>query len=412
MRATLIGISALLLGAGAINLGLGLQSSLLGLRAGIEQFSIITTGLVMSSYYAGFVGGSLVAPLIVNRVGHIQTFSAFASLASAAALCHAVFVEPVTWIILRAITGLCFAGLSLVTESWLNERSSNLNRGALLSVYFVTILGATALGQALLAIAPPTGYELFVLVSVIISIAIVPVTLTTKAMPNEIEPERLGLKRLYEISPVGVIGCFGAGLGSGAFWALGAVYAQDIGLSTSDIVLFMILLIGGGMVTQWPLGRLSDLIDRRWVISGISLAMAAVGALIATGTVTQGLWLFVFAGLTGGLLLPLYGISIAHANDYMKMKDFVPASASLLLIYGCGAMGGPIIATMVMSVLGPEGLFVHAAAISAVVCVFALFRMMRRAKAPDADSAKFTVVPRTTAMVFELDRRSEDESKD
>ena len=173
MRNTLIGISTLLLGAGAINLGLGLQGSLLALRANLEGFGVVLTGLIMSSYYAGFVIGSIFAPSIVNRVGHIRTFSAFASLASAAALCHAVLIEPVTWMIFRAITGVCFAALCLVAESWLNERSTNLNRGALLSTYFVVILGATALGQLLLPIAPIAGYDLFVAVSVIISLSLV-----------------------------------------------------------------------------------------------------------------------------------------------------------------------------------------------------------------------------------------------
>lgn len=408
MRTTLIGISALLLGAGAINLGMGLQGSLIGLRAGIENFSTILTGVVMSSYYAGFVIGSLLAPRIVNRVGHIRTFSVFASLSSAATLCHAAFVDPVSWIILRTLTGLCVAGLCLVLESWLNDRSSNVNRGALLSVYFVTILAATALGQILLIAAPASGYDLFVLVSVIVSLALVPVALTSTPMPHEIAPNRMALKRLFATSPVGIVGCFGAGLSTGAFWGLGAVYAQGIGLPITQIALFMTFMIAGGMAAQWPLGRLSDKIDRRLIIAAMSLGMAIVGTVIATGAVHDAPWLFVLGACAGALLLPLYSISIAHANDFMEARDFVPASASLLLIYGCGAAAGPIVATLFMSRFGPEGLFIHAAVTTSVVGLFAVYRMTQRPPVPEEDSSKFAVLPRTTAMAFELDPRSDE----
>ncbi|MCP5363857.1 MAG: MFS transporter [Hyphomicrobiales bacterium] len=408
MRTTLIGISALLLGAGAINLGMGLQGSLIGLRAGIENFSTILTGVVMSSYYAGFVIGSLVAPRIVNRVGHIRTFSVFASLSSAATICHAALIDPISWIILRALTGLCFASLCLVLESWLNDRSSNLNRGALLSVYFVTILAATALGQILLIAAPASGYDLFVLVSVIVSLALVPVALTSTPMPHEIAPNRMALKRLFATSPVGIVGCFGAGLSTGAFWGLGAVYAQGIGLPITQIALFMTFMIAGGMAAQWPLGRLSDKIDRRLIIAAMSLGMAIVGTVIATGAVHDAPWLFVLGACAGALLLPLYSISIAHANDFMEARDFVPASASLLLIYGCGAAAGPIVATLFMSRFGPEGLFIHAAVTTSVVGLFAVYRMTQRPPVPEEDSSKFAVLPRTTAMAFELDPRSDE----
>lgn len=411
MQVTLISISSLLLGAAAINLGLGLQGSLLGLRAGVEEFSTIVTGLIMSSYYAGFVLGSLISPPLVNRVGHIRTFSAFASLASAAALCHAVFVDPISWIILRALTGLCFAALCLVMESWLNEKSTNQNRGTLLSTYFVSILGATALGQLLLIVAPVAGYDLFVMVSVIISVALVPIALTSTTVPTDIEPVRMGLKKLFRVSPVGVVACFGSGLTTGALWALGAVYAQAVGLAKSDIALFMTLMVFGGMAAQWPLGKLSDVIDRRFVISTMSLAMVLVGGLIASGTVTGGPWLFVLGALAGGLLLPLYGIAIAHANDFMEVKDFVPASASLLLTYGVGAAMGPLAATLVMNYSGPEGLFIHAAVTTAAIGVFSIYRMFRRSPVSEEDRIDFAMVPRTSAMAFELDPRSDEEAE-
>jgi len=408
MRNTLIGISALLLGAGAINLGLGLQSSLLGLRANLEGFSLVMTGLVMSSYYAGFVGGSAFAPSIVNRVGHIRTFAAFASLASAAALCHAVVVEPITWMILRAITGVCFAALCLVAESWLNERSTNVNRGALLSTYFVIILGATALGQMLLPLAPIAGYDLFVVVSVIISLALVPVALTSTPTPVEIEQERMSLRRIFEISPVGFVGCLGAGLTSGALWGLAAVYGKNIGLTTEDTAIFVSVVIFGGLLTQWPLGKLSDIIDRRYVIVGVSIGMGIVGALIASISQINENWIFVAGALAGGLALPLYGLSIAHTNDFIETRFFVPASATLLLIYGIGAMFGPFLAALFMQFMGPSGLFVHSAIVYAGVGLFTLYRITQRAPVPKGEAENFSMVPRTSSMAFEMDSRSEE----
>ncbi|WP_262690925.1 MFS transporter [Kordiimonas aestuarii] len=410
LRVTLIGIFALLLGAGALNLGMGLQASLLGVRAGLEGFPTLLIGLIMSSYYAGFVVGSLLAPKIVSRVGHIRTFSAFASLASAAALCHAVFVDPLSWAIMRGLTGVCFAALCLVTESWLNERSSNLNRGTVLSIYFVVILASTAAGQAFLMMAPPSGYDLFIFVSVIISVALVPISLTSTPTPEISEPRRMALRRLYGISPVGVSGCFGAGLITGAFWALGAVYAQGKGLPTDDIAIFMTLVVGGGVVTQWPFGRLSDKMDRRYVIAGITIAIAALGAVAGLGLFPDGQGLYVLGALMGGLVLPLYGLVIAHANDFLEPEDFVPASASLLLLYGIGAVVGPMVATVVMKVAGPDGLFLHLGIAAALLAVFTSYRMTQRSAAPSDESADFVFAAQGVSPVsFELDPRAETE---
>lgn len=417
LRATLISIFALLLGAGALNLGMGLQASLLGVRAGMESFPTVLIGLVMSSYYAGFVAGSLTAAKVVNRVGHIRTFSAFASLTSAAVILHAVFVNPWSWILFRSLTGFCVASLSLVTESWLNERASNLNRGTVISIYFVVTLGATALGQTLLIVAPPSGYDLFVLVSVVISVALVPVALTSTPMPAISPARRMALRDLYAISPVGLVGCLGAGLVTGAFWGVGAVYAQSIGLHTSQIALFMTLVIGGGVVTQWPLGRLSDLMDRRYVIAGVTLGITAISLLFFTGIVGStgpDTLFFALAALLGGLVLPLYGLTISHANDFMKPQDFVPASASLLLSYGVGAAIGPLAATLVMSLMGSHGLFLHLSVAASLVALFTLYRMSRRpGPAPQAETAEpapaVVPVPGTTGLVYEIDPRAEDE---
>lgn len=411
LRMTLVGIAALLIGAGALNLGMGLQASLLGVRAGLENFPTLLIGMIMSSYYAGFVLGSIYAPRVVAQVGHIRAFSAFASLASAAALCHAVFVDPYSWLLFRALTGFCFAALCLVTESWLNARADNLNRGTVLSVYFVLILTCTALGQGFLMMAPPSGYDLFVFVSVIISVALVPIALTSTPTPELSAPERMPLARLYALSPVGAAGCFASGAIAGAYWGLGAVFAQGQGLQADAIAIFMMLLVGGGVLTQWPLGRLSDLMDRRIVIAGLALAIFVLGGAVALDMVPRG-FLYATAALMGGLVLPLYGIALAHTNDHLDAEDFVPAGATLLVLYGIGAAVGPLLGTVAMDVMGPNGLFLHLAVAAGVLGLFALYRTTQRAAVDTDEMADFVPVASTTAAAFELDPRSDtDEDK-
>jgi len=409
MTRVISSVMALLIGAAALNLGLGLQASLLGLRAGAEGFTTIQTGLIMSSYYAGFVLSSFLAPSIVNRVGHIRTFSALASLASAAALLHALFVDPYSWIIFRLITGACFAGLCLVTESWLNERSTNLNRGTLLSIYIIVILAASALGQFGLALAPIDSYELFAFVSVVISIALVPIALTSTVTPTDIEPTWMRFPKLYKKTPVGLIGCLGAGLGTGAFWGLAAVYAHEIGYNAEQTSAFLALMICGGMLSQWPLGKLSDRIDRRYVIGGLCLTMSGVGFFIGLFTNGTEPWLFYMGMAAGALIIPLYSISIAHANDRMQPKDYVSAGASLLIVYGSGATAGPLMATLIMDIVGPEGLFLHAACVLSIVGLFALYRTLVRSNVSEEDMVEFGIVPRTSPMTFVLDPRTDEE---
>ncbi|NVJ97532.1 MAG: MFS transporter [Alphaproteobacteria bacterium] len=411
LRATLIGIAALLLGAGALNLGMGLQASLLGVRAGIEDFPTLLIGLVMSAYYAGFVAGSIYAPKVVARVGHIRTFSAFASTASAAAICHAVFVDPISWIVFRAMTGFCMAALCLVTESWLNARATNVNRGTVISVYFVVTLSATAGGQTALMLAPPSGYNLFVFVSVIISMALVPIALTSTPSPALSPPSRMGIKQLYGTSPVGVVGCLFAGIISGGYWSLGAVFAQAKGLPADQIAVFMTLLVTGGVITQWPLGRLSDLMDRRIVVGFVALLVVVTGIVVSLGLLPDDPWLYVMGAAMGGLALPLYGLVLAHTNDHLEPEDFVPAGATMLVLYGIGAVIGPLAGTAAMGALGPAGLFMFLTLMGALLALFTFYRMTRRAGVDMEEADDFVMVTNTTAMAYELDPRSEEEDE-
>lgn len=397
----------LLGGVAVLLLGGGLQGTLLGVRAGLELFPVQATGLIMSAYYAGYLAGFFVSPDMVHRVGHIRSFAVFASIASAVALLHALYVEPLAWGLLRFMSGMCFAGLFMVVESWLNATATNETRGAVLSVYMIVQLTALAGGQLLLNLSDPTGFPLFVITSVLMSLGLVPVALSSTTGPVLTAPTTLALAELYRISPLGVVGCFGSGLALGAFWGMGPLFAFSAGLSTSGVAWFMSLGILGGIVLLWPIGRLSDRHDRRLIITAVAFAIVATSLAVA---VTAGRWL----GLTlaaiaffGGCAFPLYSLSVAHLNDSLEAEEMVAASSSLLLVYGVGAILGPYLGSVFMSLVVPEGLFLFVAGAGALVALFALYRMSQRAPVPVEERAGFVALPRTSPVVLELDPRAE-----
>ena len=387
MIAAIAATWALLLGMALLMVANGLQASLVGLRATLEGFSTTTTGLVMSGFYLGFMLGSILTPMALRRVGHVRVFAALAALGSVAALVHAVFVEPVSWTLMRILTGLCFAGLYVVAESWLNDRATNQTRGQLLSVYVVISLGGMGVGQLLLNVASVRGFELFILASVLVSVAVVPILLSAGPTPAFTASSRLGLRRLYALSPLGVIGTMGTGLANGVLVGMGAVFGNQAGMSAAQISLFMGAMFLGGVLLQWPIGRLSDRFDRRLVITLVTFlaALAAVGGIAVSGVSETGLFLFI--ALLGGSSLPLYSLCIAHANDHLEPSQMVAASASLVLVMGIGASLGPLTAGAIMSAVGPNGYFWCLAAVHGVIGVFALYRMAARPALPLDDQA-------------------------
>jgi len=373
---------ALLLGMGMLMLGNGLQGSLLGIRAVSEGFGTTVTGLVMTGYYVGFLAGSTLTPRIVLNVGHVRVFSALASLASVAILVHAAAVEPLTWAAMRFVTGFAYAGLYVVAESWLNDRATNESRGQLLSVYMVVLFSGLALGQLLLNVADPAGVFLFLLASVMISLAIVPISLTAGPTPAFETITKISIRQLYRLSPLGVLGASATGMAHGTLFALGAVYGERIGLSVAEISLLMGVAVTGGIVAQWPIGRLSDRFDRRRVITAVAL-LAAIFALLAA--IFGGTSFALLLGLTfllGCMTLPMYSLCIAHTNDYLKPTQMVRAGATLVLAGGIGACLGPPLAATLMGAVGPVAFFAFLAGVHAAIGLFAVYRMTRRASKP------------------------------
>jgi MFS family permease len=388
---------ALFVGLGMLMLGNGLQNSLLGIRAGQEAFSTEATGLVMASYYVGLLVGALVTPKVVGKVGHVRVFAALASTASTAALLHAVFVDPWLWGGMRMISGFCYAGLYIVAESWLNDRATNETRGTLLSVYMVVVLGGMAASQYLLNLADPNGFLLFVLASVLVSMALVPISVSVAPTPDFTAPEPLGLRALYHTSPLGMIGALGTGMANAALYSMAAVYAGAVGFTVSQIAVFISANILGGMVFQWPIGRLSDKLDRRRVITAVTFAaaLAALAAGVAARGELVGLYAMMF--LLGGMSLPMYSLCIAHTNDYLTPKQMVSASGTLMMVGGAGAVLGPIVVSLLMRGMGPDGFFACVGAVHAAIGLFALYRMTRRAPLPLEEQGASVPVASTVA---------------
>ncbi len=393
MVAAVAGVWALLLGMALLMIGNGLQGSLLGVRASLEGFPTLVTGLLMSGYYVGFLAGSTLTPKLVARVGHIRVFGALASLASTAILLHALLVLPVPWGLMRLVSGFCYAGLYVVAESWLNDQASNQTRGRLLSVYMVVSLGGMALGQGLLNVADPAGPRLFILVSILVSLAVIPMLLSARPGPPFAALAKVSPRTLYRASPLGVVGMFGTVMAHGAFFGMAAVYGRAAGLSVREISLLIGLWLAGGVLLQWPIGRLSDALDRRRVLTAVTFAAAllALAAPVLLGRSEVGL--LVVVTLFGGLALPMYSLCIAHANDFLEPEQMVQASGTLVLIGGIGASLGPVSAALVMASIGPHGFFWWLAAIHAAIGVFAVWRMTQRRALPLAEQGPYVALP-------------------
>ena len=413
MASALAALSALLVGVALLLLGNGLQNTLLGVRAGIEGFPTLATGALMSAYFIGYIGGSLYGPMLVRRVGHVRAFSALTAIASATALAYAVAPDPIGWALMRMLTGACFAGLYLIIESWINSRATNVNRGTVLSVYMTVNLSAQALGQQLLNLADPGGFRLFALVSGLISLAAIPVALTTSVAPTPVATARLDLGRLYRLSPLALIACLGTGLSNAAIITMTPIFGQQIGLSDAAIATLMSATIFGGTLLQWPVGRLSDRFDRRKVIIAVCAAIVLVAGAIAWAGAIPGSSpgtepaLFGLLFLLGGVAFPLYSLSVAHANDFRGGADFVQISGGLLLSYGIGASVGPFAASALMAEFGPAALFYHVAGVSLAIGLFGLWRMRRRPTVPEEARGEFVAVPGTSSVVYALDPRAD-----
>lgn len=414
MTATLAPVSALLLSVVFLLMGNGLQGTLLPVRAQLELFSTTDIGILGSFYFLGFASGCYFGPYLVRRVGHIRAFAAMVSLASTATLVHVLILEPVLWWPVRAITGFCFAVLYMIIESWLNEKSTNDTRGLVFSIYTIINLVFLTVGQMMLTLADPKAFPLFAIASVLVSLAALPVALTNAAAPAPIASVKIRVRYLYNSSPVGFIGALVVGLANGSFWSLAPVFAQSNSavIGSSGIAIFMSISVIAGAIGQWPFGRLSDKIDRRRVIVVICVGAALMGLGMAVLGHRWDNAVYLFSFLFGMFAFPLYAICAAHMNDSIEEGGFVEASGGLLLLYATGAVVGPIIASAMMGLVGPAGLYFFMATAHIAMTVFTIYRLGRRRRRPDEDREPFADSIRIAQTVASIDPLNEAPDKD
>jgi MFS family permease len=394
----------------------GFQGNLLQVRSVIENFSFITTGIIMSGYFIGYFVGASMIPNLVSKVGHIRVFAAFASMASLSILLHAVFVDPIVWTIARFLTGFSLIGVYIVVESWLNDRATNRNRGSVLSIYmFITFTGL-AVGTLLLNFNKPEQYEPFILTSLLFSIALVPILLVKRSAPKFKKISFMKIKQLYKISPLGTFSMLCTGLIHSAIFGYGAVYATSLNFTIFEISVFLFLITIAGAIFQFPIGYFSDKQDRRKIIIGCTFisAVFCLLAILASGTSIENMYLastmgldkllfYIFITLYAGIALPMFTLTLAYVNDFIDKERFVAAGAGLQIIFGIGAMGGPFLCSVFMNIYGPNGFFIYLTIFHLLIGVFGLYRMTKRDYEDNPEST-FTPLPRNiTPLGIELD---------
>jgi MFS family permease len=408
---------ALFTSMGFLMMAYGFQGSLLGVRAVAEEFSLMATGFMMSGYFVGYFIGAKIIPNIVASVGHIRVFAAFASIASLIVLMHSIFVNPYIWFILRVLTGISMVSIYTVTESWLNDRATNKNRGSILSIYMVILYGAMGIGMFLLNFSDPIKFEPFILISVLTSAALVPILLTKKKPPNFKKVKGMSLKDVYAASPFGMVSSFFYGTIQSALFTLLAVYAASMNFTIFQISVVTFLLAISGAVSQWPIGKISDMFDRRKVIiySTFGAAFFALCAILASRQMylpgelaTNKTWFYLSLILFSFCSLPMFSLILAHTNDFIPKEQFVAAGASLQFTFGMGAMSGPFLCSIFMNIVGLNGFFVFIIFFHILIGLFGLYRNTVR-KVIDNPDSQFVAMPSTiTPVGIELSPSTED----
>ena len=392
---------ALLLGMLFLQLGNGLQGTLLSVRGELEDFSTFEMSVVMSAYFVGFLGASRLVPEFIRRVGHIRVFAALASLISAILILYPLLVNPWIWTGGRIIIGFCFCGVYITAESWLNNAATNDNRGQLLSSYMVVQMAGIVAAQLLLLVGDPGGFELFVLISVLVSISFAPILLSITPTPAFEATKPMSIKHLFKTSPLGCVGMFFLGGIFSAQFGMAPVFGTTAGFSLSEISIFVAAFYIGAMVFQFPIGWLSDRMDRRILIV-VTSAIGFIAALTSILVLDAFLILVGSALLIGGMSNPLYSLLIAYTNDFLELDDMASASGGLLFLNGLGAISGPLLTGYLMTQTGPGGYFIILATLLGSLTVYGFYRMTQRGISDVDTSSYATVLPTASVVAVEI----------
>jgi MFS family permease len=382
----------------------GMQGTLLGIRGAMEGMSAGTLAYVMSSYFAGLLIGARVTPLLIRRVGHVRVFAALSSVISAAFILYGALPVVWSWVLMRLVAGFCFSGIYIVVESWLNDRATNETRGQTLSLYMIVQMVGAIAGQGLIMMADPAGYTLFVVMSVLVSVALVPMLLDAAPAPAFQTARPMSLGQLFRTSPLGTVGAFLVGGIFSAVFGMTAVFGSEIGLSIPQISLMVALVFIGGLLFQLPIGQMSDRMDRRRLIimvCGLGFAGCLLG--LAGGAVLGPVGVLPAALLIGGAINPLYALVIAHTNDYLDVDDMASGAAGLLFLNGLGAVGGPLAVGLAMDRLGAGGYFLFIGAMLGTLAIYGLYRMSRRpATAVEETNPYAAISPSASAVAMQV----------
>jgi len=393
---------ALLLGIMLLMVGNGLQGTLLGIRGGIEGFSTFEMSIVMSAYFVGFLGGSRSAPELIRRVGHVRVFAALGSFISAVLILFPVLTDPIAWSILRVCIGFCFSAVYVTAESWLNNAASNENRGQSLSLYMIVQMFGIVAAQGLLAYGDPSGFVLFVIPSVLVSISFAPILLSVNPTPAFDTTKPMSLRELFHVSPLGCVGMFLLGGIFSAQFGMAAVYGTELGLSVKQISVFVATIYVGALFLQYPIGWMSDRMDRRLLILIVAL-IAALSGMFGVLFDSYFTVLLAVAFVIGGMSNPLYSLLIAYTNDFLEHDDMAAASGGLVFINGLGAIGGPVITGWIMGVYGPSGFWLFITLLLFTLAAYAGYRMTQRKSIPVEDTGAYVAVsPSSSPIAVEV----------
>ncbi|MEL6751136.1 MAG: MFS transporter [Pseudomonadota bacterium] len=402
---------SLLVGMVFLMLGGGLHNVIIPVRGQIEGFSPAGIGWIGTAFAVGFTLGCIIIPQLVRRAGHVRTFSTLTALLSVSVLLNGLYVETWWWVLLRALSGFCFAGCYMVAESWLNERVSNEFRGSMFSIYAITTFIAMGAGQYLLVLADAKETTLFMIGAILYALAVVPTAISKAASPAPLTKVNLDLFALFRNSPAAAVGAFLAGIISSTWNVFGAVFGQQVEMSPAGIATLLAVAMLGSILFQYPIGKLSDLIDRRYVMAGAGVVGIVFGAVLAwlTNLNTFGTLFYVCVVGYGGVIYSIYSLAIAHGNDHADPSEFVKVSSGLLILYGFGTMAGPLIAAQMMNIFGPAGVFNTTTLTHAAFASYALYRTFKNERVVEDERVDFQTLNtmRATPESYNLDPRSQ-----
>ncbi len=419
MARQLLPILALFVSTAFLMAGGGVHAILIPVRAQMEGFTNFQIGLIGTGWAIGFTAGCILVPLLVRRVGHVRSFGALAATLCIVMLLNGMVVEAYSWVVLRGIAGLCFSGSYMIVESWLNERITNANRGTMFSLYMIVTQTAYMGGQYVLTTGDPSTHMMFMYGAILYALAVIPTALSKAQSPQPLTKVRFDLRKIYSNSPAAAVGAVLAGMISSAWGNFAPVFGLSVGMSNAEIASLIAVALVGSVVFQYPIGKLSDMVDRRYVMIGVSLFGAVMGLVLSGyGNFEAGTSVpfFTMVLMFGGVIYPIYALVVAHANDFAEQEDFVEISAGLLMLFGFGTMVGPLLTATVMDWLGVFGLFATIGGTHVVLALFISYRTLQRSPPADVETVDFQAVAVGKAMTPEsyvLDPRSftEDEEE-